>query len=90
MCTRTLRDFVVVELGAGYGRWSLNTIFLAKRLGIKARAICVEAGKRPRAWQLPPPLSSSLLPSFFEGGCNVSLILFSLVRDEEARLAQTV
>ena len=55
MCTRTMRDFVVVELGAGWGRWSLDTIFLAKRLGIKARAICVEAGKRPllSAFSLP-------------------------------------
>lgn len=56
MCTRMMRDFVVVELGAGWGRWSLDTIFLAKRLGIKARAICVEAGKRPllSAFSLPP------------------------------------
>jgi hypothetical protein len=56
MCTRSMRDFVVVELGAGWGRWSLDTIFLAKRLGIRARAICVEAGKRPllSAFSLPP------------------------------------
>jgi len=38
-----MRNFVVVELGAGFGRWSLETVLLAKRLGITARAICVEA-----------------------------------------------
>ena len=30
-----VREFLVVELGAGFVRWSLETISLAKRLGIK-------------------------------------------------------
>ena len=39
-----LRAFVVVELGAGFGRWSLETVALARRLGLVVSAICVEAG----------------------------------------------
>ena len=37
------RAFVVVELGAGMGRWSLETVALARRLGIRVAAVCVEA-----------------------------------------------
>ena len=33
------RAFVVVELGAGYGRWSLETIGLGRRLGLKVARI---------------------------------------------------
>ena len=38
-----VRAFVVVELGAGMGRWSLETVALARRLGIRVAAVCVEA-----------------------------------------------
>ena len=33
------RAFVVVELGAGYGRWSLETIGLGRRLGLKVACL---------------------------------------------------
>lgn len=37
------RQFVMVELGAGFGRWSLEATALATRLDIIVRSICVEA-----------------------------------------------
>ena len=37
------RDFVIVELGAGFGRWSLEATALARRLHVKVKSICVEA-----------------------------------------------
>ena len=39
----TSRPFVMVELGAGTGRWSLHAIKLGEFLGVPVRAIAVEA-----------------------------------------------
>ena len=37
------RSFVMVELGAGFGKWGLEAIHMGKRLGVRVRAILVEA-----------------------------------------------
>jgi hypothetical protein len=37
------RDFVVVELGAGFGRWGLETVHMGKRLHVHVRPVLVEA-----------------------------------------------
>jgi FkbM family methyltransferase len=41
--TAKRRPFVMVDLGAGYGRWALNAVKLGERLGAQVRAIVVEA-----------------------------------------------
>lgn len=64
---RKLRQFVMVELGAGCRRWSLETIFLAKRLWIKVRSIAVEAEPshceylKDAFWELDVPDEQLLL-----------------------------
>jgi hypothetical protein len=35
--------FTIVELGAGYGRWSVAGVIMAQARGLRARAISIEA-----------------------------------------------
>lgn len=44
------RDFVMVELGAGFGRWGLEAVHMGRRLQQRVRSIMVEADPTHLAW----------------------------------------
>ena len=44
------RDFVMVELGAGFGRWGLEAVHMGRRLQQRVRSIMVEAEPTHLAW----------------------------------------
>jgi hypothetical protein len=68
--------FVVIELGAGMGRWSLETLALGRRLGVRVRCICVEA---------EPTKACFLRDAFWEMGVDTAADLELLVSAVGAR-----
>ena len=53
--------FTIVELGAGYGRWSVASVVMAQARGLRAKAIAVEA---------EPDHFKMMLQHFIDNGLN--------------------
>jgi len=59
-------QFVMVELGAGYGRWSVHGALAARAAGLEAHCVAVEAEPTHARWIRQHFIDNELLPSDHE------------------------